>query len=298
MSGVRYFGDSGGNCRISTGFQRIRLDGPRGAFRHRSLDQNWFPVEGTRSVLRGPPSRRSFITYQVFTTCPPKRVLIVGDSVALTMGIQMSLNQEDWGTLIFNASFNGCGFVTGYSVVALGKVTSMNPICDHEITLWAKDARIFKPQVIVVELGWWDSFQHLINGQITSLSQLPYDYMVEQQIHGLIDGLRSASPAPIYFLSVPWMNSGPAPQWAARTSRLSRLSLPNQLTAPGRYALLEGGSICGHIAIHNSFRERMKLTSMAEYVGRVTASASTSRARNAPYVQTSAERLFSGGSFP
>ena len=123
----------------------------------------------------------------------------------------MSLNQEDWGTLIFNASFNGCGFVTGYSVVALGKVTSMNPICDHEIALWAKDARIFKPQVIVVELGWWDSFQHLINGQITSLSQLPYDYMVEQQIHSLIDGLRSASPAPIYFLSVPWMNPGPLP---------------------------------------------------------------------------------------
>lgn len=154
---------------------------------------------------------RGFITYQVFTTCPPKRVLVIGDSVALTMGIQMSLNQANWGTLLFNASFNGCGFVTGYSVEVLGKVTSMNPICAHETKLWAKDASIFKPQVIVVELGWLDSFQHLINGQMTSLGQLPYDAMVEQQINALIAGLRTASSAPIYFLSVPWMNPGPLP---------------------------------------------------------------------------------------
>jgi hypothetical protein len=150
------------------------------------------------------------IVYKAFTTCPPKRVLLVGDSLAFTMGIQMSLNEENWGTLIFNGSLN-CGFVTGYSVEVLGQVTSMNPRCDHETTTWTKDAHLFRPNAIVVELGWWDSFQHLINGQITSLSQLTYDATVEQQIHGLIASLRSASRAPIYFLSVPWMNPGPLP---------------------------------------------------------------------------------------
>ena len=76
VSGVRYFGDSGGACRISTGFQRIRLDGPRGAFRH-DLN-NWFPVEGTRSVLRGPPSKAQLrhlpsLQYLPTKTCARRR---------------------------------------------------------------------------------------------------------------------------------------------------------------------------------------------------------------------------------
>jgi hypothetical protein len=60
-------------------------------------------------------------------------------------------------------------------------------------------------------MGWWDSFQHLINGNVASLGQPQYDTMMEQQILALIASLRSASAAPIYFLSVPWMNPGPLP---------------------------------------------------------------------------------------
>ena len=151
------------------------------------------------------------ISYKSFTTCPPKRVLLIGDSVALTMGIEMSINEENWGTLIENASVKDCGFVTGYSVVDLGNITVTNPKCADDLKVWTKDAHRFKPQAIVVEMGWWDSFQHLINGSVVSLSQLQYVALVEQQIHALINGLRSASAAPIYFLSVPWMNPGQLP---------------------------------------------------------------------------------------
>jgi hypothetical protein len=151
------------------------------------------------------------ISYRTFTTCPPKRVLLIGDSVALTMGIEMSINEENWGTLIENASVKDCGFVTGYSVVDLGNITPTNSKCNGALKVWAKDARRFKPQAIVVEMGWWDSFQHLINGSVVSLSQLQYVAMLEQQMHALINGLRSVSAAPIFFLSVPWMNPGQLP---------------------------------------------------------------------------------------
>jgi hypothetical protein len=151
------------------------------------------------------------INYKSFTTCPPKRVLLIGDSVALTMGIQMSLNQENWGALIENASLNQCGFVTGYSVEVNGTTTAMDPKCADEPMVWTKDAHRFKPDAIVVEMGWWDSLLHVINGTTASLSQPQYDTMVEHQVLGLIADLRSVSAAPIYLLSVPWMHPGPLP---------------------------------------------------------------------------------------
>jgi hypothetical protein len=149
------------------------------------------------------------IKYKSFTTCPPKRVLLLGDSVALTMGIQLSLDEENWGTLIDNASLNDCGFATAYSVEYLGTVTPTNPKCATELIAWVKDIHRFKPQAVIVEMGWWDSLQHLINGNVASLAQPQYDTLVEQQILALVASLRSASGAPIYLLSVPWMNPGP-----------------------------------------------------------------------------------------
>jgi hypothetical protein len=145
-------------------------------------------------------------SYAEFTTCPPKRVLLIGDSIALTMGIEMSLGQENWGTLIDNQSLTGCGFVTGDSVDYMGSFTAMDPHCDDEGTVWAADARSFKPQAILIEMGWWDSYQHLIDGKVVALGQPSYDATVKQQMEVELRGLRSVSAAPIYLLSVPWMD--------------------------------------------------------------------------------------------
>ena len=41
-----------------------------------------------------------FVVYGRFTTCPPKRVLLLGDSVALTMGIQMLSVKKTGGRLL------------------------------------------------------------------------------------------------------------------------------------------------------------------------------------------------------
>jgi hypothetical protein len=122
------------------------------------------------------------------------------------MGIQMSLNQENWGTLIENASLKDCGFVTAYSVIDLGSVTAMSPTCAAaDLTTSARDMRRFKPEAVVVQMGWWDSFQHLINGSTVALGQPLYDTLVEHQIRSPRADLRSISTAAIYLLSVSWM---------------------------------------------------------------------------------------------
>jgi hypothetical protein len=152
-----------------------------------------------------------FVRYARFTTCPPKRVLVLGDSVAITMGIQMNIDQEDWGAIVDVVATDGCGFVTGYDVNYLGRFIPMNRSCNNDAAVWTSDVRSFRPQAIVVEMGWWDSFPHMINGKVSLLSDPRYDSLVERQILGLTHSLRIVSAAPIYFLSVPWMQPSALP---------------------------------------------------------------------------------------
>jgi hypothetical protein len=145
------------------------------------------------------------IKYGQFTTCPPKRLLLLGDSVAVTMGIQMSLDQDNWGTVVDVVGIDGCGFVTGYDVKYLGAWVPMNRACSKDVSAWDSAIRSFRPQAIVVEMGWWDSYQHMIDGRAGFLTQPKYDAVVKRRIVGFTHSIEAASPAPIYFLSVPWM---------------------------------------------------------------------------------------------
>jgi hypothetical protein len=164
-----------------------------------------FPWKGHDPSCKVRLPNPNVISYGRFTTCPPKHVLFLGDSVAVTMALQLAPNEEDWGTLVESDAIFGCGFVTGYDTNFAGPFAPMNPSCSNEAAAWAADVRIFGPQAIVVEMGWWDSVPHMINGKVSFLTQPKYDSLVESRILGLIRSLRTVTAAPIYFLSVPWM---------------------------------------------------------------------------------------------
>ena len=177
----------------------------------------------------------------------------------------MSLNQSNWGTLIDNASLNGCGFITGYSLDVLGQITAMNPRCTNESEYWEKTTHLFRPQAIIIELGWEDSFQHLINGQMTSLNQLSYVQMLEQHVKSLVASLRAVCSTPIYFLSVPWSNPGPLPNGqsepaasatshddintvikaiASSSKNVHFVDISRYITPSGKYATDVDGGVC------------------------------------------------------
>ncbi len=178
------------------------------------------------------PSSNGPKSYLTFNTCPPKRVLLVGDSVALTMGIEMAWHEQNWGTLVDDAALNGCGFVTGDRVDVTGSFLAMNAHCDTEGAQWVADVKSFKPQAIVIEMGWWDSQEHLINGAVASLGQSGYDAALQQQMVGLVQLLQGATAAPIFLLSVPWMDP-PLGRMVRRTPE-HRLQITLRSTASSR----------------------------------------------------------------
>jgi SGNH domain (fused to AT3 domains) len=184
-----------------------------------------YPWKGSQAPCRVRVPISNIAVYSKYNTCPPKRVLVIGDSLAVTMAQQMAMGDENFGTLIKIGALLGCGFVTGYEIDSTGRQFSdENAHCNTEVASWVAQERTFKPQAVLVEMGWWDSQQHLINGDVESLADPSYDAMVMQSVLNLIKDLRTASSAPIFFLSVPWMDP---PAWPN--------GQPNPAVTPGSH---------------------------------------------------------------
>jgi hypothetical protein len=136
--------------------------------------------------------------------------MIVGDSVSLTMGIEMALDEENWGIETDNVAILGCGYVVGMQVDQNDKFVNQNDACSNEYGTWRSDAESFKPQVVIVEMGWWDSMLHKHDGEVVQLGQSWYDGVLLARMKTLLSALAVAGGPHVDFLTVPWMDP---PKW-------------------------------------------------------------------------------------
>jgi len=167
--------------------------------------------------------------YLTYHTCPPVRVMLVGDSVGQSLGFELSLNDESYGVVIDNQAMLGCGFIETGEVGTAGSWSDMDPPCYTADETWARAAASFHPQVVIVEMGWWDSMDHLINGQDVYLGEPSYDSYLVAQMDALVD-LVDKGGAKVVFLSVPWMLPPPWPNGEEMPAALSfRHNLINEL---------------------------------------------------------------------
>ncbi|HLN06387.1 MAG TPA: SGNH hydrolase domain-containing protein [Acidimicrobiales bacterium] len=150
-------------------------------------------------------------SWGVFHTCPPKRVLLIGDSLAFTLGMGLLETEQQYGIELSVAPLLGCGFGDNGELGAPGGFVHNYEECATELASWTKDEARSHPQAIMVEMGWRDSFNWLVNGQIVHLGQADYDAYVEQQMQLLVRELGQKAHVPILFLTVPWAHPAPYP---------------------------------------------------------------------------------------
>jgi peptidoglycan/LPS O-acetylase OafA/YrhL len=153
---------------------------------------------------------------KTFQTCPPKRVLLIGDSLAFTLGMPWLENEERYGIQLTDAAILGCAFTTEGELDVAGTWEGQSTGCPDELEEWASEERTLHAQEVVVELGYRDQFDWQIDGKIVHLGQPSFDAYVENQIDRLVDTL-GANGTKILFLSVPYTdppsqsNGSPAP---------------------------------------------------------------------------------------
>jgi len=153
---------------------------------------------------------------KTFRTCPPKRVLVVGDSLAFTLGVPWLEDEERYGIQLADGALLGCAFTTQGELDVDGTWEGQSEGCSTAPERWAAEARATRAQAVVVELGYRDQFDWKINGKIVHLGEPAFDAYVRSQIARFVK-IVGAGGTKILFLSVPYTsppnlpNGSPAP---------------------------------------------------------------------------------------
>jgi peptidoglycan/LPS O-acetylase OafA/YrhL len=210
---------------------------------------------------------------KTFQTCPPKRVLMVGDSLAFTLGVPWLGNEERYGIELADAALLGCAFTTEGELDVDGTWTAQSEGCPTAAEHWAAEANSMHAQEIVVELGYRDTLDWKINGKVVHLGQPAFDAYVQKQIDRFVQ-IMGAGGRKILFLSIPYVDppnlpdGSPAPQAsparhalinsmleeAARRhpSTVSVLDIDQTVSPGNHYNAKVNGQLCRFDGVHFS----------------------------------------------
>jgi peptidoglycan/LPS O-acetylase OafA/YrhL len=164
---------------------------------------------------------------RTFQTCPPKRMMVIGDSLAFTLALPMMEDEQNYGVELGNAATLGCAFATKGQLDLNGTWINPPPGCADPLARWATVERALRPQEVIVELGYRDEFNWRWNGKLVHLGQPAFDAYVESQINRYVQVLGRGG-VKILFLSVPFThppaqaNGDPSP--AAAPSRRAAIN--------------------------------------------------------------------------
>ena len=134
----------------------------------------------------------------------PVRLLIVGDSLAVTLpGLQVR-SVPNYGVQITNKGVLGCDLDPGRSIVS-GKAFTAVSACVHWPSLWAHDVAVYKPEVVGVILGRWLITDHLSGGHEADITQPAWRAHLEGELEHVVSVL-SAGGAHVDFFTMPYIS--------------------------------------------------------------------------------------------
>jgi hypothetical protein len=190
------------------------------------------PAAGSVTVKGAtmPVAARQQLTASAAFTTNPVRFLLLGDSVALTMGIGLSdHSKQHYGVTVNNVAPLGCDLDPNLMINTVGAVGIAPPGCKNWRTVWAKQVADYKPQVVGVELGRWEVADHLYQGTWTHIGQPLWDDHLTSELNQAVKIL-SAGGAKVVLFTFPYVDP---PQETANGTPFSE-SLPSRADAYNR----------------------------------------------------------------
>ena len=157
------------------------------------------------------------------------KVLVVGDSLALTVAVGLAPYARAYGIDLGGRSHTGCGVAIALPLSDHGVVGDPFGNCPTWPTWWADDVRELHPQVVGLVTGFWEVVDRWYQGRWQHLGDPAFDAYETAQLERAV-AILSAGGARVALFTAPYFRTGeqpdgtPWPQDAtARVDRLNRL---------------------------------------------------------------------------
>jgi hypothetical protein len=206
----------------------------------------------------------------------PVRLLIVGDSIALTLGMGLSVQaQTRYGVTVVDQATDGCDLDPQLKVRIQGSPGPATPGCDDWRGLWPFLVAARQPQVVALGLGRWEVTDHLLHGRWVHIGEAAWDAHVAADLGSAIAILHTFGAKVVLFTmpyidpsdrqadGLPWPENTPARARAynalvrqvarAHPGVVSVIDLNQMLSPNGRYrAAVDGVDVRWADGIHVS----------------------------------------------
>jgi hypothetical protein len=134
----------------------------------------------------------------------PEHVLLIGDSMALTLGAGLGPGAGAWGVSLDNQGVIGCDLDPGTTVNIEGSINRTAEGCPRWRTDWANLVARTNPDVVVVLLGRWECLNRVYGGGWTTIGRPAFDAHLQSELAEIIR-IGSSRGAQVVFLTLPYI---------------------------------------------------------------------------------------------
>jgi peptidoglycan/LPS O-acetylase OafA/YrhL len=146
-----------------------------------------------------PAAERQALTNAKAFTTHPIRFLLLGDSLAFTLGVGLSSDSvHRFGVSVSDQATLGCDLDDLRAIVA-GVIDYPVSPCNSWRTYWAGKLKSYHPEVVGLLLGRWDITDHLDNGTVVSIGQPAWDAHLENELDQVVTLLSSTGAKVVLF---------------------------------------------------------------------------------------------------
>jgi hypothetical protein len=136
----------------------------------------------------------------------PVRLLVLGDSIALTLGMGLSVNaRQQYGVSVTDDASIGCDLDPHLQVVTSGVVGPATPGCDNWRALWPFVIAGQRPQVVALGLGRWEIADHLLGGRWVHIGEPAWNDHLTADLQSAIAILHSFG-AKVVLFTMPYVD--------------------------------------------------------------------------------------------
>ncbi len=136
----------------------------------------------------------------------PVRLLVLGDSIAMTLGMGLSVDaRERYGVTVTDDATVGCDLDPQLQVFTSGTAGPATPGCDNWRGLWPFLIARQRPQVVALGLGRWEIADHLLDGRWVHIGEPSWDGHLTADLQSAIAILDSFG-AKVVLFTMPYVD--------------------------------------------------------------------------------------------